>query len=231
MTHHRDPSCTSSTAGWSSSTRSRPLIRSGFSTSGTGNSNGPSSRPEARPAPQTARPSAAPEPRLALEPIEFDSSNAGPGRAQKPPLGATKRAATGSAPLDFVRQPSRLARSTLTNPCVHTEDLDRFAQRRDRRYLDELTRLFASGDVKRALRRAIPLNGEGERGARFAHRWGTREHLRISPNRPRPAAVVDVEAGLQGDLEQRYRSAVSQLSGKDGSWMPVRPRRPPEPHG
>ena len=60
-------------------------------------------------------------------------------------------------------------------------------------------------------RRAIPLNGEGERGARFAHRWGTREHLRINPNRPRPAAIVDVEAGLQKELEQRYRSAVSQF--------------------
>ena len=74
-----------------------------------------------------------------------------------------------------------------------------------------LTRLFASGDVERALRRALPLDGDGERSARLAHRWGTREHLRITPNRPRPAAAVDVEEGLRKELEQRYRSAVSQL--------------------
>ena len=77
---------------------------------------------EARPAPQTARPSAAPEPRLALEPIEFDSRTR-PGRARSPHSARRTRAATASAPLDLVRRPSRYARSTLTNPCVHTEDL------------------------------------------------------------------------------------------------------------
>lgn len=87
--------------------------------------------------------------------------------------------------------------------------LDWLYRRRQQKYLDQLTALFASGQVEEALRRALPLGGEpGERLATGVP--GRRAELRMQFERS-PGGVIDVELGLRRELEQRYRSAFTRL--------------------
>lgn len=87
--------------------------------------------------------------------------------------------------------------------------LDWLSRRSQARYLENLTRLFAAGDIESALRRAIPLGGGA--GGRAARAPRPRRDLRIQPNRSSPASVVHVEPGLRAELEQRYRAAFERL--------------------
>ena len=151
-------------------------------------------------APMAKRPPAAPRLAPVARPTAFD------GRAR---LGAQPE------PTERDRRRWRRLQGTPPPASVTTPQLgsgplfDFLARRRHRKYLDELTRLFAQGAVDEALRKALPLGGEGnDRKARGVP--GRRRQLRIDFQRGR-GGVIGLEPGLRAELNQRYRAAFQRL--------------------
>lgn len=139
------------------------------------------------------------EPSLAVPPAAFDTRARLGGQAEPTPREQRQ--------LRRLQQPAAppAGSSRLDRPI----GFDWLNRRRTQHYLDDLTRLFAAGDIEAALRRAIPFGGES--GPRARRTPTPRNDLRLNPYRAAPTSSVELDPGLRAELAQRYQSAFARL--------------------
>ena len=181
--------------------------------------------PQSGPEPERGQRPPPPDPSMAVTPAEFDTS-AKLGRRSAPtardrrqwrllqprptrPAGPVPTTPSAARPAS--RRPS--GRTQTTSPL-----LDWLHKRRQRKYLEDLTRLFAAGDLDAALRKAIPFGGEN--GPEATRTPRPRANLDIKPHRTPSSGIVSIEPGLRASSTTATAAPLAAWTAKAGPSTP-----------